>query len=542
MGGICYAQAVDPLVLPEAFGIKISPNGNVVISQTADGSSLLYDWQTNDVYFYEEVYPGLGNCFSDETGMFVGETVEGVAKVMVKGKMETPPSIQKYTLSSLSAITNDGTRACGYVQSLELTQKTGLMYQPVFYDISPDGTFSDPVFLPTPEKDFFGARPQYCTATWISNDGNTMIGVMMDDRGFYTVPIVYTCDNNGTWSYSLPTRSLFNPKGLELPPSVDSFDEAFPDLVFPEITNFMTPEHRAEFDADWGTYQQTGDSDINPYDHLDLYMTQEEYDAYVESVTIWNNAVREYYKLYEDYEKTVSSILEGSVFFAGNSMALNSDGSKFVISAASYNANGDESLGNMYIIGTADGSLEPLKTSIRGVAPKQFLPDGTIVAASGMANPMAGSIKPCQSYVMPAGASDFMPVEDFIATLNPGYAQWMQDNLYVLAPTGYDRFGNITYGEMMLSGNVSFSDDFNVISGGVESWVNDDAYDYQYFTYIMTDAMAGIESIVDENKDGVYKVFNLNGMSVMTTTDKTELNNLGKGIYIINGKKVAITK
>lgn len=48
-----------------------------------------------------------------------------------------------------------------------------------------------------------------------------------------------------------------------------------------------------------------------------------------------------------------------------------------------------------------------------------------------------------------------------------------------------------------------------------------------------------IEDVVAENNNG-WTVYNLNGIKVLETTDANELNNLNKGIYIINNKKVFI--
>lgn len=47
----------------------------------------------------------------------------------------------------------------------------------------------------------------------------------------------------------------------------------------------------------------------------------------------------------------------------------------------------------------------------------------------------------------------------------------------------------------------------------------------------------GINGIVSEN--GVYKVYSINGVKVLETKDSTSLQKLPKGVYIINGKKVA---
>lgn len=52
--------------------------------------------------------------------------------------------------------------------------------------------------------------------------------------------------------------------------------------------------------------------------------------------------------------------------------------------------------------------------------------------------------------------------------------------------------------------------------------------------------MAGVESILAEPEDGVYRVYNLQGVKMLETQDATQINNLSAGIYIINGKKALV--
>ena len=49
---------------------------------------------------------------------------------------------------------------------------------------------------------------------------------------------------------------------------------------------------------------------------------------------------------------------------------------------------------------------------------------------------------------------------------------------------------------------------------------------------------SGVKDIVTESENGIFRVYNTQGISVLETEDASELNNLPKGIYIINGKKV----
>lgn len=53
-------------------------------------------------------------------------------------------------------------------------------------------------------------------------------------------------------------------------------------------------------------------------------------------------------------------------------------------------------------------------------------------------------------------------------------------------------------------------------------------------------APAGVENIIDDNVPTVYKVYNLQGVKMLETEDASAVNNLPAGIYVVNGKKVAI--
>lgn len=51
---------------------------------------------------------------------------------------------------------------------------------------------------------------------------------------------------------------------------------------------------------------------------------------------------------------------------------------------------------------------------------------------------------------------------------------------------------------------------------------------------------AGVEGIIADPEEGVYKVYNLQGVKVLETKDASQIKNLDKGIYVVNGKKVAL--
>lgn len=71
---------------------------------------------------------------------------------------------------------------------------------------------------------------------------------------------------------------------------------------------------------------------------------------------------------------------------------------------------------------------------------------------------------------------------------------------------------------------------------GNESYINNEAL----ARYIITNE-AGIADII-EDELGVYRVYDLRGINILTTTESTDLSSLLPGIYVINGKKVILRK
>ena len=75
-------------------------------------------------------------------------------------------------------------------------------------------------------------------------------------------------------------------------------------------------------------------------------------------------------------------------------------------------------------------------------------------------------------------------------------------------------------------------------------------WDYDYnapdyapcYSYILKLGTSGVKSLIDEdcNKEDILRVYNLNGINVLNTTDASALKTLPKGIYIVNGKKIII--
>ena len=90
------------------------------------------------------------------------------------------------------------------------------------------------------------------------------------------------------------------------------------------------------------------------------------------------------------------------------------------------------------------------------------------------------------------------------------------------------------------------NDDKTIITGaimgdhfadGLFDWDNSI---YYYYTYIINFNTTGVETAAMPVEEGLYRVYNLQGVKVLETKDASQLKTLSKGVYVINGKKIAL--
>lgn len=107
---------------------------------------------------------------------------------------------------SCQQCTGDGKYITGYIMgkgSADSPYKT----IPALWEKQEDDTYKY-VGLPNPQTDFLGGKTQFVSPRTISPDGKTIIGVMMEQRGFYSQPIIYYKKDNGEWEYETPFVAL----------------------------------------------------------------------------------------------------------------------------------------------------------------------------------------------------------------------------------------------------------------------------------------------------------------------------------------------
>ena len=493
-----------PKLEKSIYALKMSPNGKWFGSMAGDAS--IYDLESGKNVYYDGCFLGVGNAVADN-GMAVGDSND-IAVIMYNQETIYPESIiDKYWFCDINGITPDGTRITGVINNLI---RDGVSYVPFIAEVDADGNVSEPVILPYPKEDFFGAAPQFCTGVWISEDGKTVVGQVQDWRGMYSYPIYYKEDSSGNWTYGEPSKSLFNPTGIELPRN-----PWLGEPQFPEPENFMSGLLKDAYLEAFELYSEGA----GPYPVPEEYMSQAEYNKYAEAVDNYNKWFYSQEEYFKDYIKIYAEVLQTSPSFSSNDMALHPSGDYFMIHGGVRDKD-DNLIGKIYKFSTVSDEISELEAPGGEYYPYQILPDNTLIITKGIQSVPS-------SYILLPGSDKFLSMQEYFAQSHPEISEWLDETV----PGG--------------TGVVCMSNDRSVVSGAlVPDQLADYDYefsDFYYSTYfIQLEPAGGVESLLSASDNGVYKVYNLNGVKVLETKDASEINSLQKGIYIVNGKKVAL--
>ena len=496
-------NGIEPIDASGLYLIKISPNGQYIGNMSGDAG--IYSLETRELTSYSEAALGLGNTIANN-GVAVGE-VNDSPVIMKDGEMVRPANYLDYWFCDFNAINSDASKVVGLINN----SKGAVMYVPFIADMDASGNLSDPTILPYPDVDLFGAAPQFVTAVWVSDDGKTVAGQVCDNIGYYVYPIIYQQDEAGEWSYYLPSEPLFNPDKIEIPANPWSTEPAWPDP-----TQFMSGALKQAYEEAYEAYINGTGAAPEP----EQYMTDSEYDAYAEAVETYNDWFYSQQANINAFFAAYNKVIATSPTFSLNDMALQASGELMCQHGGVINDD-NQMEGKLFCFTPADKGIKIMEGPDPVAVPRQILPDGTLVVSRPL---MAG---PNTWFLMP-GSEEFITVQEYLEPNYPELAEYI-DQRY---PGG--------------NGLVSVSDDFSVISGGVfvtelAEYDEDADLPYYYYSYILAGLQpAGVESIVAENTDGLYRVYNLKGVKVLETKDGSQLNSLAKGIYIVNGKKVLV--
>lgn len=429
--GSAMADAKTPTIYEDGCFQRFSSNGRYLLSET-NCVITVYDLvEGTDVKYgdgYDVAYSlGQGNCITADGSIILGSDGYASTALYLKDGEWHELSVPDAEKSNLSCgITPDGSRICGSIGLNEITLEDGIiMMVPAYWDRNADGTYGEYHTLPYPVKDFLGEVPQYITAMSIADDGKTILGQMVFGNGAMTVPVIYTEDDKGEWSYSLPTKDLFNPNKIE---PVENPGEG---PAGPNITDYMTKE---EYDA-WDAAFEAWIPGETAYPSMEDYMSEENRAAYDAAQQEYSIAMAAWSELSDKYFEYLDAVLADSPNFVFNNVLISTDNKSMVGSLEFEDPNADPwswfktSLYAPCVIDIATGEMTKIET------PETCLASG--VADNGVifgyntqrSTPMRGCI------IQDGVVTD---IEEYIASINPSYGEWIKENMTHLVAVDYD--------------------------------------------------------------------------------------------------------
>lgn len=549
-GNAALAEIKTPEVYPGASFQRVSADGHYAYSEV-NGTITIYDLVEGTTLEFAEdgmngkVYLlGLGNCVTPDGGILLGSTDQTTNAAYYKdGEWHNLPVINPDYMNLSNGITADGSRICGSIGTVaDITLDEQTMLLPAYWERNADGTYGDPVILPHPDKDFFGEVPQYITAICITNDGKTIAGQIMFSSGRMTAPVLYQQDNEGNWTYSLPTKALFNPDKIEAVENPGYFEE-----MQPSYEDYMTPDElQAYLDAIQAYYDAQDWS--APYPEFTDYMTAEEYAQYQEAFDGWQTRYDAFMELFDAYTEYVEQVLATSPNYMFNNLLFSTDGKTLI---GTLEAEDPNSMGwfPTYIytpctLDIATGDFKKIETDlsllVSGVAD-----GGVILAYNGQSStPMLG-------YVLKG--DDIQPLDEYLSAINPEYGTWIKENLTheIVVDFDPDTWDEI-YAEMTYTGMPVANPDMSIIT----IWNNCPWWNYEYLaegTVFFVSENTGLTSVAVEGKTMALKngtiavpegytsleIYNLSGACLQSVKSPCGNYTLkaGKGVYIAKGTR-----
>lgn len=490
-------EMAQPFIIPELYTWKLTPNGEWLAGGTSE---------ICDVYSMEnrtmQTYPGARHSSITNNGILAINN-GGKPSLLINGEVVVPESLAGARSGSIQYISSYGNRLCGNINYPDANVSG-------FYacDIDENGIVGVPQQIPRPTIDFFGCKPQFVNMQAISNDGSTITGFVQDWRGYYCYPIIFRKNDAGDWDYSYPTESLFNPNKYPIPEN-PWLDEP----KFPNFTDFMTPIEKTAYEDALAKYYMGGSPDLP--DAKD-YMTAEEWEAYYEAAIYYNGWFYSHEEQIKNYDREYNKILNSSVIFDLNEIAISPDGSLIGCSYIDY-TQGDEVAG-IIKINTLTGEVQKYISNAYELYTTQILSNGTMLLSQPMVD-----VAP-ETYIILPDKTEIIDIKDYFETEYPDYLNWI--NEYV---------GN--------TGTIYANEDMTMFTGSVLpvdcDRVEEITGGYYAFTYVFSPDLASVGSL-GINTEQRYRVYSIQGYKILDTDKIDDLNNLPKGFYIINGKKTLL--
>lgn len=513
----------DPKVIENSNAYYMSPNAQYMVSEGYVNLQI-FDLQSGQSYDYTDGSPlghyeaGIGRCISDN-GIVL--SLSGEYWKDAKWTALKVPSNAKFGCMGTS-ITPDGRRICGIagMYSMGADDADRLRDAPIIWNWDESkGDFGDPVRLPYPDKDFTGRTPQMVTAIDISADGKTIVGQVMTAAGNLQYPIIYREDADGVWTYEIPDREALYPDGYVFPEWTEGDAP-----VYPSAESYMTESEISAFNEAYNAYISSGYTLPEP--QYQDFMTSDEYEAYEKAMTEFYAEYEVWSKKYNAWVNAYNRIASTIPEYEFNSIRISPDGKYYantvLVEVETDNMGTVELHSHIYVFDIETGAVTKYEQQDAFVL--------TYLGNDGVALAVTNLLSEPQSYVLIGG--ECFDMRTWITTRIPEYDSWIEDNMMqgIEVAEFDEELGEevITYKEMVLTGRACATPDLSVITLGVTN-VWDFMNEGNSYVFNMKDGL-GVSTV--RPVEGERCIYDLYGR---------KLNNVNApGIYIINGKKIAV--
>lgn len=491
---------------------KMSPNGKWMATQEM-GYVFIYA-QDGDEYFEHvasedavtEYYAiGLGNCISND-GIIVGGINDAICAYWKDNEWHAlPVKEENSALNLANAITPDGSRIVGRVGYSGLNFESEQMTTPVYWDRNAEGGYDTYKILPYPTTDFCGRKPQYITAIAISDDGQTIVGQVVDWSGFFIYPIIYTQNEAGEWSYRTISEGILYPEGAEFPawPGEEPSGEEY--MTEEELTAYL--ETVNNYMIEMNKYMN-GETDIcpdEPYPGDYIVERKEEYKA----------AVYQYQQRLMYFDEIFMNTMYNTSFIFNN-VYLSGNGRYYNTTIEKLDATDPMrpfTTSTPICIDLENGDSMVSVAGATDMIASSVMNDGRTIAQT----PKMAHAR--NSFIVSADGKTMTPFVDYICGLDNATGQWLKElsSFQVLVPTEFDEDGypiNYQYVDSIVSGSVYCNSDGTVFGSFMyDEW--SDYVTYRQFSYsINLNELEAVEGIESDREWDVYvaeKTLYING-------------------------------
>lgn len=510
---VAGAQVVEKY--PGVQLTRFSDNGRFV---AVSWGGFIYDRQTGKSIEHDFNYAlGLGPVISDD-GIMVGSSTDFTTAAYGKdGKWQPLPNNVAPSVSYARAdgITPDGKRIVGTMDCRLLTRKQWPMVSPVIWTWNEQTEAYEFEILPTPEFDITTCLPQQITASYISRDGKTVFGQVIDYRGLLTYQIVFRQAEDGTWSFENSGDKRLIKEGATWP-------EYPVRPTKPQPEDYLTNDELAAYDQAYREYEEALEivdlTGVYPRLPLLTDFIKEKKDEYDEDMDKYNADSSDYLTKLRTFQEAYAKNLTNDVYEL-NSSKMSSNGKYF---GANYIYSGPATGGDKAptyispIIYTHDGSSPDRVIESPSMGLLSVCDDGTLVTCTPKSDENVFSRTP---YLVPLGEEPVL-YADWVRENYPTVYEWMRENLVYDIEAADSESGQLEK-DVMLCGSVRLnSDKTKAIAYFLEPGKN------SYVSYVVdftAEPGSGLETALREAEVAVYPNPTTDALFFTAAPDRVEL-------------------